>query len=352
MHVLPLLFSSLPGIDPNDIGKCFVTFRLISVYAIMIPIVDSSRSPAIADEEERLICETTSRFEDFILQFLDRVFTFIDCSSLEFVRPENRAGDGKSKLETTAETVLEGVCSTLLLKTSNAIFLSALHKLRTFVTERILETKIAGQLVAVLCRIFVRVNGQDTLRALVPLLSQTILDIINEGEDVIKEENLDNRLLYAMLLLSAVAETPGHNLLPHINTFLKVLDQVLLLRSREGSKLACRILKNLLTSLSTVIFCQFRTVERDYNDPEYPYTRDWGQAIDIDSLRIKWYVPGKEEIATIQQIFSKYLPQEIEKLQKYCHDWNSLTRYVPFIIFLVFIYFLTTSKCRNRKPLC
>ncbi|XP_043684421.1 proteasome activator complex subunit 4B-like isoform X1 [Vespula pensylvanica] len=326
MHVLPLLFSSLPGIDPNDIGKCFVTFRLISVYAIMIPIVDSSRSPAIADEEERLICETTSRFEDFILQFLDRVFTFIDCSSLEFVRPENRAGDGKSKLETTAETVLEGVCSTLLLKTSNAIFLSALHKLRTFVTERILETKIAGQLVAVLCRIFVRVNGQDTLRALVPLLSQTILDIINEGEDVIKEENLDNRLLYAMLLLSAVAETPGHNLLPHINTFLKVLDQVLLLRSREGSKLACRILKNLLTSLSTVIFCQFRTVERDYNDPEYPYTRDWGEAIDIDSLRIKWYVPGKEEIATIQQIFSKYLPQEIEKLQKYCHDWNSLTR--------------------------
>jgi len=103
MHVLPLLFSLLPGIDPNDVGKTFATFRLISVYVTLIPIVDSSRSTAVMTEEERIICEATSRFEDFILQFLDRVFMFIDSSSSENVRLENRGGNSKSKLESIAE---------------------------------------------------------------------------------------------------------------------------------------------------------------------------------------------------------------------------------------------------------
>ncbi|EFN87710.1 proteasome activator complex subunit 4B [Harpegnathos saltator] len=326
-HVLPLLFSSLPGIDPNDIGKCFATFRLISVYATMIPIVDSSRSTATMTEEERMICEATSRFEDFILQFLDRVFMFIDSSSLEDVPLESCDGDLRSRLESVAETALSGVCTTLLMETSDTIFKSALHKLRTFMTERILETKVAGQLAAVVCKSFSRFNGRDTLRALVPVLAQTILPAVGEGEDVLKEENLDHRLLHAMLILSAVVDTPGNNLLPHMDTLLKVLDYVLLLRSTDGNKLACHLLNCILTSLSTITPCQYRSsTKRDYNDPNYPYVRDWGQSADIDTFRIIWYTPGEEEIATIQRIFSRYLTVQIDKLKGYCMDSSTLTR--------------------------
>ena len=41
-HVIPLLMSTLPGIDPNDIKKCFVTFQFISTFTSLVPIVDSS----------------------------------------------------------------------------------------------------------------------------------------------------------------------------------------------------------------------------------------------------------------------------------------------------------------------
>ncbi|XP_014486142.1 PREDICTED: proteasome activator complex subunit 4B-like [Dinoponera quadriceps] len=330
-HVLPLLFSSLPGIDPNDIGKCFATFRLISVYATMIPIVDSSRSTASMTEEERMICEATSRFEDFILQFLDRVFMFIDSSSLEYVRLEGRGNSLKSKLESVAETALYGVCTTLLIETSGTIFESALHKLRTFITERILETKVAGQLAAVVCKSFSRFNGRDTLRALVPVLAQTILPAVGEGEDVLKEENLDHRLLHAMLIMSAVVDTPGSNLLPHMDTLMKVLDYVLLLRSTDGNKLACHLLKCILTSLSTITPYQYRSTKRSYNDPDYPYVRDWGQSADVNTFDIKWYIPGEEEIATIQRIFARYLTVQIDKLRSYCADSSTLSREQLFV---------------------
>lgn len=284
-----------------------------------------------------MICEATSRFEDFILQFLDRVFMFIDSSSLEYVRLESRDNDLKSKLESIAETALSGVCATLLIETSDTIFESALHKLRTFMTERILETKVAGQLAAVVCKSFSRFNGRDTLRALVPVLAQTILPAVGDGEDVLKEENLDHRLLHAMLILSAVVDTPGNNLLPHMDTLLKVLDYVLLLKSTDGNKLACHLLKCILASLSTITACQYKSASRDYNDPDYPYVRDWGQCADIDTFHIKWYIPGEEEIATIQRIFSRYLTVQIDKLKGYRVDSSTLTRSFTRCAFFLFV---------------
>lgn len=291
-----------------------------------------------------MVCEATSRFEDFILQFLDRVFIFIDSSSLEHVRPESCDNELKSKLESVAETALSGVCTTLLMDISETIFESALHKLRTFITERILETKVAGQLAAVICKTFSRFNGRDTLRALVPVLAQTILPAVGEGEDVLKEENLDHRLLHAMLILTAVVDTPGNNLLPHMDTLLMVLDHVLLMKSIDGNKLACHLLKCILTSLSTITPYQYRLTTRDYSDPNYPHVRDWGQSVNIHNIYIKWYTPGVEEIATIQRILSRYLMVQIDKLKRYCVDSNTLTRSVDAIFTCCVVYIKIVSN--------
>lgn len=292
----------------------------------MIPIVDSSRIQKPIDEEERLICEATSRFEDFVLQFLDKVFNLIDSSSLEFVRLENCVGDGKSKLESLFENALSGVCTSLLSQTSDAIFECALHKLRSLATERVLETQVAGRLAAVLCHSFSRGNGPQTLRILVPPLARNILDAVGENEDVAKEENLDNQLLYSMQLLAETLNTTGNHLLPYIDTLVEVLDKTLYLKSREGNQIVCRLLKILLSSLSTVTLVEFKSSVGDYNDPEYLSIKDWGQAVDNNDLNIKWYVPGVDEIAAIKRIFLKYFPPVAERLERYILDTNSLSR--------------------------
>lgn len=144
MHVLPLLFTSLTGIDPNDPSKCLATFRLIATYVTMIPIVDCSKAPTSEmSETEQQVSAESARFEDFVLEFMDKVFVWIDSSSVETVRLENQTnGNSKSKSEVLAETELNKVFLSLLRQTSRPIFLMALNKLRAFIVEHVLETQV------------------------------------------------------------------------------------------------------------------------------------------------------------------------------------------------------------------
>ncbi|XP_017877825.1 proteasome activator complex subunit 4A-like [Ceratina calcarata] len=316
-HIVPLLSLILPSIDPNTPEKCFLALRLISVYACLIPIVDTSRPITTINEEDRLDYDIVSGFEEFVLQFLDKIFYFIDNSSLELVRLENSAGGEKSKLEKFAEIVLYHVCRVLLMQLNETIFADALDKLRTFIIERTLEIKVAGQLTVSLCQVFARVNGKQTLRALLPVLSQTIMDIIGESNDIVREEHLDARLLHAMLLLSGIVDTTGNNLLPHIDILITILDRVVILKSIEGNNLACRLLSTIFRSLCTMMPYEFTsTINIEY----------WGQVLHTDTIKVKWYKPGKEEMAVINRMFVKYLIPETKKLEEYCKDSTTLTR--------------------------
>ena len=323
--MLPLLFSSLPGIDPNDPVRCFVTFRLIATYVMMIPIVDCSKSIMEMNEEERLICEETSRFEDFILQFMDKVFILIESSAVELVRLENASNDNnKSSLETMAENALFGVFTSLLLQTSDAIFTSALSKLRSYIVENILEYKVAGQLVAVLCRVFSRINGKETLHALLPFLVEKILNIIEEGSEILEEENLDNEFLYTLLLLHRVVETNGTVLLPFIDSLVQVIDKVIRLKSSVGHQMGCQLLKNVLYSLCTVSAIK---VEKDLNNQNYPYYKDWGTTVKVKESRVVWYTPGEEEIIVANKLFFRYFYPAIKSIEDFIvSDGKSLTR--------------------------
>lgn len=330
-RIISLLFAALPGIDANDIKKSYVTFRLIFVYAMVVPIVDSSKTTTsdLLDEDEKIVVEETSQFEDFVLQFFDRIFSLVESSTLEYVSHENQdSGSDKSKVETLVEHSLMSICTVLLLRTSNDIFRSALHKLRSFVTDRVLETRVSGPLAGALCHAFARVNGYETLRALLPIVTQNILDVLEEV-DIDKEETIDDRLLYPMLLLANIVDTQGNNLMPYMDTLINILDKILHLKPRKGVQKASRILGNIVKSLSNVARTHdFTCNGRDHNDPDYPYVLDWGQGVDINTININWYVPGEEEIAMMQHIFTRFIPPEIVKIQDYCQNNNTeITRH-------------------------
>lgn len=209
-NVLPLLNALLPGIDPNDLRKCFLTFNFIMNICTMCPIVNSSDANRYYDDltdEEHIICEQTAGFEDFLIQFLDRIFMWIESNSLEFTRMElsdNNFSDVKSKTDSMSEGALILLVTTVLMQCSTDIFVSALKKLYNFVTSRLMELNVSGKLVATLCHAFVKVNPAETMKMLVPYLCDTIERLLDEHDDVMNEERLNGELLYNLLLLSEV----------------------------------------------------------------------------------------------------------------------------------------------------
>jgi proteasome activator subunit 4 len=328
-HVIPLLMSTLPGIDPNDIKKCFVTFQFISKFVTLVPIVDcSSASEYWKDltEEEEVIALATADLEDFVLQFLDRCFTLIESSSLEMTRLE-REEDKRSELENMAEGALFSTCTTVLMQTSSQIFKSAIKKLYSFVTGHIFETKVAGRFMATMVRSFSKVNPEETLRVLVPHLCDTVLTLV-DSDDILGEEILDNELLYNLLLLSEAVDCRGDALLPYVATLQQVLDRTLHLTCREGYLSSCSILLHILSSLTSVTPVEYCSVPGSFNKTikDYLPIKDWGKPGNPHDMQLKWYVPGNNEVACVQSLVSRYLPPELQCIENFIRDDIQLTR--------------------------
>ncbi|KRT85387.1 hypothetical protein AMK59_1215, partial [Oryctes borbonicus] len=332
-NVLPLLNALLPGIDPNDIRKCFLTFNFIMNICIMCPIVNSSDANRYYNdltEEEHIVCEQTAGFEDFLIQFLDRIFMWIESNSLEFTRMElsdNNFNDVKSKVDSMSEGALILLVTTVLMQCSTDIFISALKKLYNFVTNRVMELNISGKLIATLCHAFVKVNAKETMKMFVPYLCSTIERMLDEHEDVMNEERLNGELLYNLLLLSEVVD--GRSELVHyIDRLTQILDKTLYMKSTEANKMSAMLLQVIVFSLSFTQPNEDRSVSQslDLDVKDFLPIRSWGCPGDLNDLNIDWYSPGEKEVDCVQSIINKYLLPELEKLQKYSTGQVTLTR--------------------------
>lgn len=110
-HVIPILFASLPGIDPNDFRKTSVTFEFLTSFALLVPLIDCSKAGLYwsdLSDEEMLLCDQTAELEGFVLQYLERVFALIESSSQESIRMEQSYIENlRSKLEAVVEASLQ-----------------------------------------------------------------------------------------------------------------------------------------------------------------------------------------------------------------------------------------------------
>lgn len=328
-HIIPLLFAILPGIDPNDIHKCFVTFQFITSFSVMISFSDCSKASEYWSDltpEEEVTCSATAQMEDFILQFLDRCFLLIESSSLENTRLEQDS-DKRSKLENIAEGAIASTCFSILNQTSLPIFNTALQKLHTFVTSHILETKVAGRFIASMCGAFTRVRPEVTQRLLLPHLCDSILTL-TESIDLKKEEILDNELLYNMLILSESVNCHGAEVTSYLPLIEKVLDRTLHAKYKECHQAAGSILSHIFSSICSVSPSEYCISSAGVDTPlsERLPIRDWGKSGDIYNLNLSWHYPSESDLDEVQRLISKYLPPELNRLDKFVKDEIALTR--------------------------
>ncbi|KAL4238306.1 Proteasome activator complex subunit 4 [Mactra antiquata] len=317
-HLLPLLNLSLPGIDPNDTKKCLVTFQMISTFVSLVPLVDCSDAVHIRSdltEEERELCSATSQFEDFVLQFVDKVFALIENSAQEHIH------GSQDKLNPEQAIIEKGLASTftsVLQQSSTPIFRSALRRIHSFITNSVYESKVGGRYAANLVRSAQQVKPEETLKMFMNHICDNILEQNSIHEEYLTAEHLDDSFLWNLLMFSQLLRCDGSKLIPYKSKIVDVFSYILRLKCIQGYEIAGKSLMYLLRALTLITPLNYCSVEGSLDRPlsEYLPIRDWAKTGDLDELQIDWHVPSQPEIDFAQELLEKFLVPELDFIQQ------------------------------------
>lgn len=332
-HVIPLLLASLPGIDSNDVRKSVVTFQFISTFVTLIPIVDCTAAVEERDDLTQIeynLCLLTGQFESFVLQFMDRCFAMVENSVYEH-RPERQDTEGirLNVEEGITEVGLTSTLSSILTQCSPSILESVLDKLYTFVSNRIFETKVAGKYAANMVRACVKANPELACAKFLPHFCRLAMTL-TESEDIIKEETLDDELLFCLLLLSEAVRCDGKVLLKYRDIIKQVLGRTISLESRKGYTLASTMLQNLLKALTSTYATDFRSTNVPWTEYEdftkhFPI-RDWGRPGDIKDLKVAFHVPDEAEQTYAKELLELFMFKELDYLSSWTKNGTYASR--------------------------
>lgn len=324
-QVIPLLFTVLPGIDSNDYHKTSITLQYIMTQCILIPIVDCSKASLYHEliDEESLICEQTAQFEDFVLQFLDRIFNLIESSSVESTRMEqtSHSENLKSKLESIYEALIQSSTHAVLGQCSQEILDSVSRKLVNYIESHLLEPKVAAPAMSVLCRVAARVNGHSLYKSLMPYLISSIESHFEHTDDAYEIEKQNDEILYYLILLMNTCRGHPTAIQCYVEEIMAIIDKLLRCKCKLTNRAGVNILTNLLIALSTIQTDDVKTAPYAYSKDlkDYLPIRYWGRRMQSDE-KFSWFVPDEQERKLCEKIIHHYLLPILEKIENYVND--------------------------------
>ena len=329
-HVLPLLFSVLPGIDANDMRKSMITFQYISTFASLLPFVDCSQNVenfTDLSEEERKIAFQTAQFEDFLVEFLNRCFSIVENSEVQQIRSESSTDDASLSREDSMKDVgMASTFSAILMQCSESLYDVALKKVTTWVAGKIMEWKVSGKIAASLCRCLTKIRPEKGLAHLMPVILRSLDDIVTES--LSDEDCLNDELKFLLLLLSEIIRVPGKYLVPYVGRIDSLLGYLMKHSSKEGIILTGTLLRNTLRSLTQICPVEYKSISAGYDRDLTSYLpiRDWGKSGDINNLDIHWFIPGQQEVEAAQTLSTTVLSRQFQKIEEHVGNVKTLTR--------------------------
>ena len=201
-------------------------------------------------------------------------------------------------------------------RSSSAVFEFVLDKVHNYMRGRILDTRVAGRIASGMYCGLCRAKPERALKVLLPPVLQRIKDLLTENVE--EEQNVDQELLFNMLLLTECVYMTGEDLLPYLPAVEKVLEKTLLMASKEGREFAALLLNNVLRTMTSIYPNNLRTNQYGYDRPveEYLPIRDWGRPGNMRSLTVDWHIPSSAEIEQSERVVQKFLSHHLNALRK------------------------------------
>lgn len=322
-QVIPIMMALLPGLDPNDFRKTCLVLQFYVSFSLLVPMVDCSQAGQFYDdltEEETLLCEQTAVMEDFVLQFMDRIFVLINASSSQTFKLELAESDNNmSKLESIAESSILSSVHTILSQSSKEIIALAAHKMLQFVRSHIFESKVAAALVGGMVRIMGRVAGREFFKEIVPYLLDTLQEFFDEPGVESVEKQRDEFLYYLQLLLNVMRGDPLI-VMDYVDEVLPVIDRILTYTCPTTASVANNMILHMLLNFSII-----QTDMVNYPEiwtkslAEFLPIRHWGTTMS-PKTKLAWFLPDERTKELSERVIHRYLMPTLEFFERYCRD--------------------------------
>ncbi|CAF1939925.1 unnamed protein product [Rotaria magnacalcarata] len=323
-YVLPLLMSVLPGIDSNDFDKTSKTFQFLKAILMLITCVDCSSAINIRNdltEVEKEVCLSTAQFEDFIIEFLNRIFQMIDSLSTEL-------SDGSVAItvnDDNTEIELTPVITGIVQQCSSKIFQVVQEKIMCFLAASSFTPRVS-KLLTDLVQPILEANPIETLKYIMPQTCERIEKIMHDSATTILTDHKgDMELTWCLILFSKLLQARGDTLLVYKSMILSVFHRCIHIIHKKSYEAIANAAKNLLKSLSHVYPIDYRVTMENIDGPftDFLPIRAWGQHVEFDKLQPQFHIPNAEEVDLACEFVETFIYPELTLLNQRSSDMSN-----------------------------
>ncbi|CAF0768198.1 unnamed protein product [Adineta steineri] len=320
-YVLPLLMSVLPGIDLNDFEKASVTLDFLETMLMLITCVDCSSAVNTRNdltETEKEVCLSTIQFEDFIIEFLNRIFQMIDLLSTDISDAVTTDTDFDLN-DLVIELKLASIMFHIIQNCSNKIFQIIREKLVNFIANACLSSKARG-IICSLIQALVKGNPVETLKYLLPKTCESIDKIIqNSGSSILLTDHEgDVELTWYLFLFAELLNARGDTLLIYKKMIMPVFHQCIHIINKDSYLAISNAARNLLKSLSQTYPIDYRLSMENIEEPfvDFLPIRAWGQYVNANKLQVQFHMPNVDEINFACEFVDTFIYSELTLLNE------------------------------------
>jgi proteasome activator subunit 4 len=306
-HLLPILQLCLPGIDPNDALKTQHTLAVYMTIFANVTFIDCSTAsvPDSASDDDRQLYADTAMFEDWSLQFLDRLFAVLETMVA--------ASSKVNSTERGLGHIIPVSGRDFFQQLSLPLYEVGMKKLKEWVMSSCLVH--VGKAAGTLCAGAVRAHPKIGLGILLPDLCGKVIPLLADYPTVdeagTSDDKVDEELLWFMNVLVRVVKYGGAALLDHREMLLAVFDRALRLAPYKASKLAGKMFRHVLKSLTTLYPLESRSLSPTQlkeceGDPIKLFDLRGSVVGPSDELDVQWHQTTPEELAFAEELVARY----------------------------------------------
>ncbi|CAF0770306.1 unnamed protein product [Brachionus calyciflorus] len=356
IHLITLLNSVLPGLDPNDSNKCYLTLSFLASVLNCIIVCDCS--PAVnyrsdLTEHEKELCYETTKFEDFVHEFFKRVFYITDQLASDTSAESSASAAAASKSFTYSsrnknnddnyyQAHMIHTIKILIRQSSKDILKIIFNKIRNYINSNNFNAR-SGRILSATCGYLACTNNFGDF-AFESFFNQVYenLSRFKEGKNYelfLKDERGDIEVEWNLQLLTELSRVNGVILVKHMSRMKQIISWYRAAVNKEITSYLCSLLRNIVVSLSTIYPLEQSSVDYNfvYDDESqffknYLPIRDWAKNGDIFNLGLKYHIPSVEELETCLDFVNENLTQSFSFLTRTINDMS-----------------LTSKEERNRE---